>query len=82
MRGSCGQQTEFGQEIVQILPDGESVVRSLSETINALEGETREELLRRLARDFDVQPHDRVRVTYKSGKPKCAAVERRSKPKR
>ena len=73
---------EFGQEIVQILSDGESVVRSRSETINALEGETREELLLRLAKDFDVQPHDRVRITFKSGKPKFAVVERRDEPKR
>ena len=73
---------EFGQEIVQILPDGASVVRSRSETINALEGETREEFLRRLAKDFDVGPHDRVRITFKSGQPKFAVVERRQKPKR
>ena len=73
---------EFGQEIVQMLPGGESVVRSRSETINALEGETPDEFVHRLAKDFGVEPHDRVRITYKSGKPRFAVVKRRHKPLR
>lgn len=69
------EHPRFGQETVQILPDGEIVVHARSETVEALEGENRAAFLQRLARDYGVGPDDRVHVTYKAGQPKFAVVE-------
>ena len=66
---------QFGQETVQILANGESVVHARSDTVDALNGESRQAFLRRLAREYGVGPGDRVRITYKAGQPKFAVVE-------
>lgn len=66
---------KFGQETVQILPNGQSVVHARSETVEALDGESRAAFLRRLVREHGVRPQDRVRITYKAGQPKSAVVE-------
>lgn len=67
---------EFGRQRCQILPTGEAVIQSTSETILAKDGEDREAFLCRLAEEHGVGPDDRVEITFRAGKPHYAVVER------
>lgn len=67
---------EFGRQRCQILPNGEAIVQSTSETIQAKEGEDREAFVHRLAEEYGVGPDDTVDITFKAGRPRYAVVER------
>lgn len=67
---------EFGRQRCQILPNGEAIIYSTSETIQAKDGEDREAFVRRLAEEHGVDPDDSVEIVFKAGRPQYAVVER------
>lgn len=72
MSADCPQ---FGRQKVQILPDGQALVHSTSETVLARPDEDRDGLLQRLRSEYGVGPADMVEIVFKAGTPQYAIVE-------
>ena len=66
---------EFGRQRVQVLPSGEILVHSTSETVLARQGEDRCDLALRLLTEYGVGPLDTIEIVFKAGVPQYAVVE-------